>query len=59
MEEKTKLVKVIKVIKTIGNGTEKNPVRTVIQYWSLNGKLLVTMDDYSLTNAHASSDVNS
>lgn len=59
MKESVKVVRVIKTIKKVGDGTEKNPVRTVIQYWSLNGKLLITMDDHPLTNEQASSDVRS
>lgn len=39
----TDSAKVIRVIETKsikGTGTEKDPVRVVTQYWSLNGKLL-------------------
>lgn len=57
--ESVKIVKVIRVIKTIGTGRKENPVRTIIQYWTLNGKLITTIDDYELTNSSASSEVNS
>lgn len=54
-----KIVNLIKLTKTIGDGTKENPVRKIIQYWSLKGKLLFTIDNYELTNSSASSDVNS
>ncbi len=37
---KAKIVPVIKVEAVIGDGTEKDPVRIVIQYWDLKGQLL-------------------
>lgn len=43
----TDIAKIIPVIKTEslrGEGTEKDPCRTVIQYWSLNGELLAEKD---------------
>lgn len=33
-------VKVIKTENVEGKGTEEDPVRIVIRYWDLNGKLL-------------------
>jgi hypothetical protein len=40
--------KVIQVIETTllrrGDGTKRNPVRVITQYWSLDGKLLVEND---------------
>lgn len=42
-----KSVELLKVIRTItfyGNGTEVNPNRLIEQYWSLDGKLLATVD---------------
>ena len=35
-----KITKVIQVIVSTGKGTEKDPVRCVMQYWDLNGKLI-------------------
>ena len=40
-------VQIIEVIKTktaVGNGTEEDPVRTVVQYWDKEGKLIGTED---------------
>lgn len=39
--------KAIQVIETLcvrGAGTEESPVRTVVQYWSMEGKLLAEND---------------
>lgn len=43
-----KLVEVIQTENVIGDGTENNPVRTVVQYWDKQGKLICTCtkDDY-------------
>lgn len=58
-----KAIKVVEVIKSeirIGDGTRKNPVRIVIQYWDLKGNLLVTIDPYlDATRLSASSDIKS
>lgn len=55
--------KVIQVVETqaaIGDGTENDPVRLVIEYWSLDGKKLATNDPYlSDLIASASSNVSS
>lgn len=43
----TKSAKIIQVIETKsirGLGTEKDPVRDVIQYWDLDGNFLAEMD---------------
>lgn len=43
----TKSAKIIKVIETKakrGLGTEKDPVRDVVQYWDLEGNFLAEMD---------------
>ncbi|MBS6954894.1 MAG: carboxypeptidase [Enterocloster asparagiformis] len=43
----TRAARVIQVIETKeikGAGTEKDPVREVIQYWDLDGKRLATSD---------------
>ena len=42
--------RVISVIETKalrGLGAEEDPVRQVIQYWSMEGKLLAERDDFS------------
>ncbi len=41
---KAEMVKVIRVTRTVGTGTEKDPVRTEVQYWEPNGKLIVKKD---------------
>ncbi len=38
--ERAKLVPVIQVILRKGNGTENDPYREVVQYWTLDGELL-------------------
>lgn len=44
--ENARIVKLIRTAAPIGAGTEDNPVRRVYQYWSLDGELLFTKDDY-------------
>lgn len=42
----TDSAKVIQVIETkslMGNGSENDPVRIVVQYWTLDGKLIATL----------------
>ena len=41
---KAEMVQVIRVTRVIGTGTEKDPVRTEVQYWEPNGKLIVKKD---------------
>jgi hypothetical protein len=62
--EKARVIKVIETVSKKGNGTKKDPVRYVIQYWDLNGKLLSTHDTinegyFDETMLSASSDNNS
>ena len=52
------LVNVIKTESVIGDGTKKDPVRIVIQYWDIKGNLIVTIDDYEPEiKSEASSDI--
>ena len=44
--KKLKTLKIIKIEVIIGDGTEKNPIREITQYWTLNGKLLFTIDPF-------------
>lgn len=44
--DNAKIVKLIRTAAPMGAGTETDPVRRVYQYWSLDGKLLFTKDDY-------------
>ena len=44
--DNAKIVKLIRTAAPMGAGTEDDPVRLVYQYWSLDGKLLFTGDDY-------------
>ena len=37
---KAEMVTVIKTVTVVGDGTKDNPVRTVIQYWTKEGKLI-------------------
>ena len=38
------VIQVIRTTATIGKGNEEDPCRIVIQYWSLEGKLLAEHD---------------
>ena len=38
--QKIKVIQVIKAVVSRGAGTEADPARWVVQYWSLEGKLL-------------------
>lgn len=58
--DNAKLIKVIRTESLIGAGTEKDPVRVIFQYWSLQGQLLAKTDSYEdKINSSASSQVNS
>ena len=41
-----KVIKVIEVVMRAGKGTEEDPNRLATQYWSLDGKLLATVDSF-------------
>lgn len=41
--ESARVIKVIETKCTRGDGTSADPVRTVYQYWSVDGKLLAEM----------------
>lgn len=43
--ESAKVVQVIETKAKRGLGIEKDPVREVVQYWSLDGKFLAERDD--------------
>lgn len=45
--DSAKLITVIKTESLRGDGTEKDPCRTVVQYWSLEGELLAEKDPLS------------
>ncbi len=62
--ERVRVIKVIETISKKGNGTKKDPVRYIVQYWSLKGKLIAehdTIEDgyFDSTMFSASSDNNS
>ena len=42
--ESAKVISVIKTVSTRGKGTDTNPVRTVIQYWTVEGELIAEED---------------
>ena len=53
VDNRCKRAEVAVVIKTttlIGTGTENDPAREVVQYWTLDGKLLATNDPISHSN---------
>lgn len=43
--ESARVIKVIETKCTRGDGTSADPVRTVYQYWSVDGKLLAENDN--------------
>ena len=43
--DKAKVIRVIETRAIRGHGTTDDPTRYVIQYWSLNGKLLAEKDE--------------
>lgn len=44
--ERAKVIEVVKTEALIGAGTESDPVRIIIQYWSFEGKLLAEYDEH-------------
>lgn len=58
--DNAKLIKVIRTESIKGAGIEKDPVRIIVQYWSLQGQLLATVDNYlDEIKSSASSQVSS
>ena len=39
-----KVVEVVQVVTTKGNGTDEDPNRVITEYWSLDGELLAVVD---------------
>ena len=44
--DEVSFIQVVKVRSVFGAGIEDDPFRTIIQYWSLEGKLLATSDPW-------------
>ena len=44
--DKAEVISVIKTVALKGAGTENDPCREVIQYWTLDGELIVTRSQY-------------
>lgn len=42
--DSAKVMQVIQVQTVTGQGTEENPYRCIIEYWSLDGKLLAVQE---------------
>ena len=47
--DSAQVVEVIRTTALRGDGTEAYPARQVVQYWTLDGKLLVEIDPTSCT----------
>lgn len=45
-----KIVPVIMTTSKVGLGIKEDPIREVTQFWSLDGKLLCTADNYGVCN---------
>lgn len=43
--DSVRVISVVEVTTTVGDGTPGNPSRTVIEYWSLSGERLAVSDD--------------
>lgn len=48
---KAEVIQVIEVHSQIGVGQDGDPVRTLISYWTLNGKLLAQIDTWKEAEA--------
>jgi len=35
------IVKVIKITRLVGDGTDRNPNRVIFEYWTLDGKKII------------------
>ena len=46
--KKAETVTVIKTVTVIGTGTEDDPIREVIQYWSHDGELIGTRQEANI-----------
>lgn len=44
--DSAEIVPLIKTISRFGDGSDGNPVRTITQYWTLDGSLLFNDDPY-------------
>lgn len=42
-----KVIRIIQVVTNKGKGTETDPNRVVVEFWSLDGKLLAISDPYA------------
>ena len=51
--KKAETVTVIKTVTVVGTGTEGDPVREVIQYWSHDGELIGTKQDTNSRHSEA------
>lgn len=54
-----RIIPVIQVLETRGNGEKRDPVRLVTSYWSLNGEKLFEKDPYACSMDSASSKASS
>ena len=43
--KKAETVTVIKTVTVVGDGTKDDPVRNVIEYWTLEGELLYSSEE--------------
>ena len=59
MIKSVEIEKLIKIKTIKGTGKEKDPMRSVVQYWDFENNMLFEIDDYELTNCSASSAINS
>lgn len=42
--DSAKVIRVIVTESVVGRGTEEDPIRSILQYWSLNGEFLAKVD---------------
>lgn len=46
--EKVEIVEVIRTTTVVGNGTKVHPIKTVVQYWNKNGRLISEEDQVEI-----------
>lgn len=44
--DKAEVVQVIRTSSLIGDGTEENPAREIVEFWSLSGERLACVDEW-------------
>ena len=43
-EHQAQMVEVIRIVRTVGTGSDEDPIRKLTSYWTPNGKKIAEMD---------------